>query len=657
MRYIKYSLIAALALSGALSACDDESTYAPGQAAEGDEVYFSLDESDEVSIPAEATSVTINVNRLHSDDQLTVDLGSIITDADGADASGIFSVPSSVTFDAGSKVAAVNIGVDFSSVVPDAVYDLTLQIEGDNTTPYGASKRSFALSYAPWSDWELYSSTEYGVYTMTTYTSGQFDVPVWHRNSLVNPDNEQYAISEFITDGYDFIFSLNKKNTIEVDGVECPIVAMQTYLSPLENGGGSGEFFLFSDVRTWGIEMLGYPEEQVDAFLERNNLGQSYFNPETGLFSINMVLYSAAIPAGAYYAMGYEYLQLPGFANYDIMMSYSGNFVNAGGDEYAIVNATKTEDVSSYVYDIFKGALTDDLVEQAAESLKAADGLEQVTDATRDLMFTLAEDGDYTVVAVGYDSDNAAVCTASYTFTYKTVKAEDPWSTLGYCEYTDGFICSMFTFGGQTWDVEIQENTKTPGLYRLVNPYAEWPDARPSWFLSGNYYMVIHAENPDQVYIEESSMGVTLGQYGEFSVYSLAANYLDQGAPESYVTEKGVWGTLKDGVITFPTGSLLMGMGSDFYYANTDPNNPANFDETIEFDRTWGEGLFCVDMSALSPASGMRRNAPSAKTAPANLEMRSNVTPTGITPARSGKAAVDSKAIREYRLSHPSSIR
>ena len=72
MKFFKYSLIAALALSGALCACDDDNDYAPGQPVSGDEVYFPNNQSATIDIPTEATSVSVAVNRLNSDNALTV---------------------------------------------------------------------------------------------------------------------------------------------------------------------------------------------------------------------------------------------------------------------------------------------------------------------------------------------------------------------------------------------------------------------------------------------------------------------------------------------------------------------------------------------------------------------------------------------------------
>ena len=170
MKSFKYSLIAALAFSAALCACSDDNDYAPGAPVEGNQVYFSDQLSGDVAIPENATSVTVDVNRVVSDDECTMKVASLVTDAEGTPVEGIFTVPSSVTFAKGEKVAHLVIGVDFAKVTPDKVYTIAFKREGDNLTPYGSSEYTANFSYAPWTDWD-YVSEEDAVYTITGLSS------------------------------------------------------------------------------------------------------------------------------------------------------------------------------------------------------------------------------------------------------------------------------------------------------------------------------------------------------------------------------------------------------------------------------------------------------------------------------------------------------
>ena len=659
MKLFKYSLIAALVLSGALCACDDDNDYAPGASVSGDEVYFPISESASIDIPTDATSVAVSVNRLHDTDAITVPVAAVVTDGEGADATSIFTVPSQVAFAAGENETTLTIGVDFAKVTPDEEYSLTLTLEGDNTTPYGASSRTYTLVYSPWTEWE-YVPGEEGVYTMSVFTSAVVEVPVLTRQSLVNPNRVEYAVCDLFyassneEDGpyINFTYSMDLTKTIEVDGVDCPIVTMNP-LQVGENGAGSGEYLILYDYRTWAIEVLGASESQVDDWMERNDIGQSYYNPVTGTFAMDLILISTKLEPGQYYDDGYDYLQLPGYKSYNLEFNYTGNFVDPKSEiEYAIVSAYKSEDVASYIYDIFAGELKGDDLDAAIESVKANDDLEAVTAATTNLAFALEENGKYTVVGVGRDSNGEQVCKANYTFTFNSVQGApvEQWNSLGYCEYTDGFINAMYRVPTLTNDVEIQESVETPGLYRLVDPYKDWAAQVGADYLEGKHYIIFDASIPDKVIIYPTTIGIEIDpSYGEIGVLSAAYLLLSN---EKDAT--GYFGTLQDGVITFPAGSLLVceiNAPDDLYYANIDPNNPTS---GTSFDPSWGKGPFMIDMGDLAAAPA--KKAPKA-TSPVDFSR--------VSKAASFKSSfrlhndnkpmktVDAKTLNDYRLANP----
>ena len=664
MKLFKYSLIAALALSGALCACDDDNDYAPGASVSGDEVYFPISESASIDIPTDATSVAVSVNRLHDTDAITVPVAAVVTDGEGADATSIFTVPSQVAFAAGENETTLTIGVDFAKVTPDEEYSLTLTLEGDNTTPYGASSRTYTLVYSPWTEWE-YVPGEEGVYTMSVYSSGEFEVPILTRQSLVNTNRVEYAVCDLFYANEDeedgplinFTYSMDLTNTIEVDGVECPIVTM----SPLqlgENGAGTGNYLVLYDYRTWAVEVFGVSEANVDAWMERNDIAQSYFNPLTGTIAVDLILVGTKLEPGSYYSDGFDYIQLPGYKSYNLEFNYTGNFVDPKSEiEYAIVNAYKSEDVASYIYDIFAGELSGDDLDAAIESVKTNDDLEAVTDATTNLAFALEENGKYTVVGVGRDSNGEQVCKANYTFTFNSVQGApvEQWNSLGYCEYTDGFINALFSVPTLTNDVEIQESTETPGLYRLVDPYKDWADQLGTDYLEGKHYIIFDASVPDEVVLYPTTIGVQISaQYGEFGVMSDAYYTLNQGEDAT-----GLYGTLEDGVVTFPAGTLLVCMlnyqNGNWYYANVDPNNPGLAEDYEgDFNPYWGKGPFMIDMGDLAAAPA--KKAPKA-TSPVDFS-RVNKAATFKSSFRlhndnKPMKTVGAKTLNDYRLANP----
>ena len=161
---------------------------------------------------------------------------------------------------------------------------------------------------------------------------------------------------------------------------------------------------------------------------------------------------------------------------------------------------------------------------------------------------------------------------SSYTL---TVGIPAPWVSLGTCTFVEDFITTFWGVSNIPYEVEIQENQLQPGYFRLVNafggayPYNDDGDYDDSQ----DYYLEIHAEDPDAVYIGIQNVGMDWG-YGEISVGSFAGYYIERkGSTLAEVKEEGYTGTYKDGVITFPTNSLLVGMADynsgGLYKANT----------------------------------------------------------------------------------------
>ena len=174
------------------------------------------------------------------------------------------------------------------------------------------------------------------------------------------------------------------------------------------------------------------------------------------------------------------------------------------------------------------------------------------------------------------DSYTTPYADASCTF---EVGMPAPWTSLGNATYTDDFMTTFYSVGNETYEVEIQENSMYPGYYRLVNPYgAAYPwnetydDGTADWDTSQDWYFYIDAQDPDGVYIELQETGMDWG-YGNIIMGSLAYYYMAvYGYTLDEMKSYGYTGTLADGIITFPSNTLLICMpdyNSGYYYANT----------------------------------------------------------------------------------------
>ena len=160
---------------------------------------------------------------------------------------------------------------------------------------------------------------------------------------------------------------------------------------------------------------------------------------------------------------------------------------------------------------------------------------------------------------------------ATYSF---TAVSPSPWTSIGKCTYTDDFISTFYNVPNTPYQVEIQQNDLTPGLYRLVNPYGKgYPYNEPGDYdTSSDYYMVIDATNPDRVVVERFLSGMDWGE-GEFMMWSFAGYYLNRGMSPDDVDAKGYYGTLENGIITWPKGTLMVGLPGDNGYSLYPANN------------------------------------------------------------------------------------
>ncbi len=206
---------------------------------------------------------------------------------------------------------------------------------------------------------------------------------------------------------------------------------------------------------------------------------------------------------------------------------------------------------------------------------------------------TFSSNQSSTTLTIGYDPDEVEYDNYNFILsvegsgettpyglaTYEfTAAVAQPWTSLGIGYYTDDFMTTFYGVDNVPYEVEIQENGLTPGLFRLVYPYGEaypyneaYDDGTADWDLTKTYYLEINACDPDGVYITQQESGMDWG-YGNVIMWSLANYYMVNGG---YTLEEvkaaGYCGTYADGVITFPEETLLIcmpGYADGFYYAN-----------------------------------------------------------------------------------------
>lgn len=190
--------------------------------------------------------------------------------------------------------------------------------------------------------------------------------------------------------------------------------------------------------------------------------------------------------------------------------------------------------------------------------------------------------GNYVGGTISFDADNFSTPygATSYKFTAGASAYEDVPGGKG--KFRDGLVSSAYRgFEVLEYDVQIQQDAHTPGIYRVVAPYAQkgWSGSKP-WYTAfdeneSNTDMIIDATDPDFVYIKGTfNTGVTLNSSdGVISFISYVQFLLDKGNSLDLIKAKkpDLFGTFKDGVFNFPAKSILVNYGTDGpYLGNND---------------------------------------------------------------------------------------
>lgn len=142
MKSIKIFFLATVAIvAGLFTACSDDD-FKAGPEVDGAQVYFPENVTTQHSISDDVSSIAIPVKRITKDEALTV---AVLA----SDESGLFTIPSSVSFAAGKETSELLITFDRTKLEDGKEYPLSFLInDEDNTTPYG--NRSLDIIVAPW---------------------------------------------------------------------------------------------------------------------------------------------------------------------------------------------------------------------------------------------------------------------------------------------------------------------------------------------------------------------------------------------------------------------------------------------------------------------------------------------------------------------------
>ena len=567
-KIFKSAFVALVALIGlTMTSCVNKYDY-DAATASGEQVYFDNSTS-KVALSKDATSFTVPVLRVATTEAATIALTS-------KDESGIFTIPSSVSFAAGENKALVTIGYDPTKLEYDDFKSITLSLSDTSYgTPYGFSSLSFlagipspfvTIGKAKFMDSWMYDAE---TYFDVTLQQNEINPDIYR---IVNPYDEILVkggyVPNYVKKGPSEYLTFQLRHAGEEVGgavlTRDNLVTFEPfrtgyYRSDYDSGDVDGEiwgFHISDDTfhSSWHVE-AAYLKNCVAAYKEDGTPGQ-----------VNLAPWYYIIGLGGW-NKSQEDKQIeiifPGFtpADYTAELAYSGIFTDASEKVFAVGNLTLGPDAQ----DVKAIVMPQEADASAVADAIAAGELEATDVAAGSIQVPIPEDltGKLQIIVVVLAGETVKNVVAA-PFEYYGGGAS-PWNSLGQGYFVDDMILPLFSYDPEPYPVEIQESTSTPGLYRLVKMYSAV--AADFGVVSGTGDVLVHAENPNGVYIPLQPLELTLGSNGPFSLSTDAGELVEEyGFDAVYAQLPNIFGKLADGVITFP---VLEGKNS--------AGNPVNY--------------------------------------------------------------------------------
>lgn len=457
MKLFKSSILAVLALGAALTSCNETSdvTYVPGAQDPG--AFFASNIETAIVVAEDATSAEIQINR-------TSDL---ITEANisAVDDSKLFTIPGTVVFDEGKGVAPLTITFDPNKLELGKSYPVKLSIA--NASNYGQGVCEFVIIRGAAAITEKFGEGT-GSYTFANYWNGTMpDVSVYKTYNPNNPDKDVVITFKNILPPTEEVpptdITIHIADMTPDEDGNVNISVEPVYV--LEDNNGK---VYYTDAYTWLVN-AGRPD------LAEQFKGLSTYNVNTGLFTIMSVYYLPEKGATASYGQKYEYLQMDGFPNYEVSVTYNGFLSKPDGSYQALATVVSGEDVAT----VRAGLVFGNNVELLIKNLTGEDDSKFVEfegGIEKEVRLSFEEAGTYTLGAVTFDAKGEAQMLDYTTFEVAFSNDNADWTSLGNTDFGDGWILSSYlkpeyTVLDALYPVEIQRNKKDANLYRLIEPW------------------------------------------------------------------------------------------------------------------------------------------------------------------------------------------
>ena len=459
---LKYSLFALTVLCG-FNACSEKDEYEAASIS-GQQVFFAKGLESQYEIKIDQTSFVVPISRYESAETTTVPLVVKMNDAS------IFTVPSSVTFEAGSKTANLVVSYDNTKIEYGKYDTIHVVIDPSFTTPYAASEYTFTAGVTAWGPWKSWNSAGTCTYTYVNYYGGNDGgLEFKYRENTIYTNLMQFAIGnphledDEMVGGWADAGDGGVQLVLDYDKttghVTCQPVQAATDSS-------YGAVFVADSYYYWSTVRGTDPSE-----LTEDDYG--HFDEENGYIYIPMAWYVSA----GYFGLAIETITIDGYDRADLTsdVAYAGKLTDANDNPFVLATITLGADVSSANVALISGT------EIGEEDLaKIIDGtfepLQQVTESG-EVRFDASDlsNGNYTFIVVPFQGEEASLENAS-TATFKYIAgAGETWSVVGTGVYTYGVQAlskDAESFYEGSDNATLYQSDQMPSNYYL-EPWAE----------------------------------------------------------------------------------------------------------------------------------------------------------------------------------------
>lgn len=347
---------------------------------------------------------------------------------------------------------------------------------------------------------------------------------------LADPEVDSYMIFNTIDyDGVPLLSDDCEYNLIDPLTYEHKYIVTQ-YISSVEHMGTSNDGVIIFPAGSIVVGLGVDPWDTFDIDDDNNTIiaeeykDRVFFTQEDLVIVLPGATYTP--DAGADYS--FELLQLNMCAN---------------DDNIALIGFEGGEDIKSYKWEAIPGRFA-----------ATAGNLNIIAEGGRDIEqgiynINLGNEAGWVSIFVVGLNDAGEVAAGDVLYFYNFAHNPEDWTSIGNVQFTDDTFGSVYGIDDAIAPIKVEmlESKTTPGLYRLVNPYAthklaeEYEELIECHF-DHNHYIDIDASDIENVTISEVPIGITI--YGEEHIT------LFNNEP----------GTLVDNKITFPKRGLGVGI-------------------------------------------------------------------------------------------------